>query len=40
MPESEDMQRFDALLKAMVTKPEAVVPCEPDACDLPEDDER
>lgn len=32
MPESEEMQRFDALLDAMVNKPEPVVPTEePDA---------
>ena len=31
MAEPEEMQRFDALLEAMLTKPEPVVPAEPDA---------
>ena len=39
MAEPEEMQRFDALLEAMLTKPEPVVPAEPDADDLREDDE-
>lgn len=30
MPESDDMQRFDALLEAMATKPIPTVPDEPE----------
>lgn len=40
MPETVDMQRFDALLDAMLTKPEPVVQSEPEReGDTPEQDE-
>ena len=35
---TEPQERFDALLEAMLTKPEPVVPTEPDADDLREGD--
>ena len=35
---TEPQERFDALLEAMLTKPEPVVPAEPDADDLREEE--
>lgn len=39
MPEPEEMQRFDALLEAMLTKPGPAVLAEPDADDMREDEQ-